>query len=111
MWTRKSLSKFCLLLVVKCEFHSCSPLSESVGFNFEVSSANRPLNVIIPANRDEITDISELFTEDYWFPIEINVPDTFISAWHGLESAWTFASDYWSMGNGQMPTSSPQQIN
>lgn len=105
MWTRNSVLKFYLLLVVKCEFSTCSPLNYIEGFKFKISaSAYGPLNVIIPGNRDEITDISELFNPDYWFPIEINVPDTFMSAWEGIQSAWAFASDYFSMSNGEMPS-------
>lgn len=86
----------------------CSPLNYNDGFKIEISSVNLPLSVIIPEHRDEITDISEIFTTDYWFPIEINVPDTFIGAWHGVQSAWEFASDYFMMGNGEM---SPQGMN
>lgn len=109
MWIQKIVLKICLLFIVKCEFSSCLPLNHIEVFKFKISSANYPLNVIIPGNRDEITDISEIFTTDYWFPIEINVPDTFISAWEGAQSAWAFASDYFAMGNGEM--SSTQGIN
>lgn len=111
MWARKSLLKFSLLLLVKCELSTCSPLDYSDGLRYKIvpTASIHPLNVFIPGNRDEITDISEIFTTDYWFPIEINVPDTFISAWEGAQSAWAFASDYFSMGNGEMP--SPQAIN
>lgn len=42
-------------------------------------------------------EFSDFFSPDDWFPIEINVPDTIMSAWHGFESAWTAASDYFSM--------------
>lgn len=106
MLTRKSLVRFSLLLIVKCALAACSPFDNNGDLKHKIVSpaVNHPLNVIIPGNRDEITDISEIFTTDYWFPIEINVPDTFISAWEAAESAWAFASDYFSMGNGEMPS-------
>lgn len=99
MWPRKSVFKFCLILIIESEFSMCSPINYNKGLNFEISYAAVPTTL---GNRDEITDISEIFTPDYWFPIEINVPDTFISAWQGIESAWQIASDYFSMGNIQL---------
>lgn len=47
-------------------------------------------------------DLSQIFSPDDWFPIEINVPDTVMNIWQGVESAWTAASDYFSMDNGQV---------
>lgn len=101
MW-QNSVLKFSLLLIVRCEFSTCSPLNYSEGIKLEISSAYHPLNVIIPVNRDEITDISELFSPDYWFPIEINVPDSLMTAWENLGEVWAYASDYFSMNNNEM---------
>lgn len=47
-------------------------------------------------------DLSQIFSPDDWFPIEINVPDTVMNIWQGAESAWTAASDYFSMNNGEV---------
>lgn len=44
-------------------------------------------------------DFTQLFSPDDWFPIEINVPDTVMDIWQGVGSAWTAASDYFSMNN------------
>lgn len=46
-------------------------------------------------------DFSQFFSLDDIFPIEINVPDTIMSAWHGIESTWTAATDYFSMNEEQ----------
>lgn len=89
-----------------CEFSMCLPSNYNDRLKFEISSVNQP---IVPGNRDEITDISDIFTPDYWFPIEINVPDTFMTAWESIESAWAYALDYFSMSSGEM--SSTQGIN
>lgn len=94
MWTREIVLKFYLLFFFM--FNVCSvPLSSNRELTFGMPS----LNVLHIDNRDQITDISEIFTPDYWFPIEINVPDTFMSAWNSIKSAWTFTSDYFTMGN------------
>lgn len=47
-------------------------------------------------------DPSQIFSPDDWFPIEINVPDTVMNIWQGVESTWTAASDYFSMNNGEV---------
>lgn len=47
-------------------------------------------------------DFTQLFALDDIFPIEINVPDAIMSAWQGIESAWTAASDYFSMNEGEL---------
>lgn len=104
MWLRKGVLDFFLLLILKCGINTCSPLNYSERFEFKILSINHPLYVIAPGNRDEITDISDIFNPDTWFPIEINVPDTFIAAWQNIESAWSFASDYFSMSNDEMST-------
>lgn len=46
-------------------------------------------------------DLSQYFSPDDFFPIEINVPDTVMDIWQGVGSAWTAASDYFSM-NGEV---------
>lgn len=43
------------------------------------------------------------FPPDDWFPIEINVPDTIESAWHGFETVWTAASEFFFMNNQEAP--------
>lgn len=90
MSSRKILLKLYLLLVVKCEFDTCSPLN----YNGNLKFAPPFVSVQIPRKPDTINDI---FSPDSWFPIEINVPDTFLGAWASIESAWQFTSDYWSM--------------
>lgn len=47
-------------------------------------------------------DFTQFFSPDDWFPIEINVPDTVMDIWQGVGSAWTAASDYFSMNNEEM---------
>lgn len=42
---------------------------------------------------------SQIISPDDWFPIEINVPDTIMSAWQGVELAWMAASEYFSSNN------------
>lgn len=102
MLARKSVLIFCLLAIVKSELNACLVLKYDKGLKLRISETPIPFSAIIPGTRDEITDISEIFTVDYWFPIEINVPDAFMSAWQNIESAWEFASDYFSMSNGEM---------
>lgn len=46
-------------------------------------------------------DFSQFFSFDDIFPIEINVPDTIMSAWQGIESTWTAAADYFSMNEDE----------
>lgn len=69
-----------------------------VNIQFEFGSQIKPLQQqwIVEPQR---VDFSQLFSPDDWFPIEINVPDTAMDIWHGAQSAWTFASDYFSMEN------------
>lgn len=108
MWTSQIILKFHLVLIFMCEYNTCSPLYYNHGLTFRITSGIGPWNVQHPGNRDEITDIAAIFTPEYWLPIEINVPDTFLSAWNGIGSAWTLAADYFSMGNSEM---SPNGIN
>lgn len=44
-------------------------------------------------SEDNEIDFAQLFSPDYWFPIEINVPDTIQSTWQGIQSTWTFVSE------------------
>lgn len=54
-------------------------------------------------HRQQPPDFGSLFNPDNWFPIEINVPDTAMSAWQNFGDAWSAVNDYFSMGNQEMP--------
>lgn len=52
---------------------------------------------------DHRIDFPQAFSPDNYLPIEINVPDTFMSFWQNIGSAWDAASGYFSMGNQVTP--------
>lgn len=76
----------------------CLPLYYDKNFEFIIPITS---NVMLLPSGVRV-DINDIFSPDYWFPIEINVPDTFIGAWQNIGSAWQFASDYLSMSNAEM---------
>lgn len=83
---------------------------QSVSIEYNVPLAAFPSHWILHENRidptDEYFSPGDFFSPDDFFPIEINVPDTVISAWDSLNTAWSTASDYFSMGQGEMPENS-----
>lgn len=99
MWIEKSIF-VCMLFI----FNNGIILVQSIPQDDEqvlygVTFDSFPPHIIIG---DDRIDFSQLFSPDDWFPIEINVPDTVMGAWHGIQSAWNAASDYFS-SNGEMP--------
>lgn len=50
---------------------------------------------------DNRIDFMDIFSPDNYLPIEINVPDTFMGFWQGVNSAWETASGYFSSMNGE----------
>lgn len=97
MWIKKCVFCFFLQFI---QLIFCTNLRpkfqprQDYGIQFEPSEDY----LIYDDNRIELSD---LFSPDYWFPIEINVPDTIMGAWQGIGSAWTAASDFFAMGNNE----------
>lgn len=77
------------LILQFIQFGHCNDLSPSQSYGVHIESS--PEYWIIEQNRIEFSDFIDVL-----FPIEINVPDTVMSAWEGIGSAWTAASDYFS---------------
>lgn len=85
------------IIIVIQSFIKCDVVSNQIQPNFVI-----PIELqqqwIIENNRIDIPDI---FSPDYWFPIEINVPDTIMSVWHSAMDVWMATSDYFSMNNDE----------
>lgn len=99
MLTIKSIFVYTLIILINGIFSVYSIPKGDVPVSYGVTFDSFPPHIIIDDNR---IDFSQLFSPDDWFPIEINVPDTIMGAWHGFESAWNAASDYFS-NNGETP--------
>lgn len=97
---QKSASVFLLLALVDCGLSDHLPINYNNRFGYAVPIVSIPPHLIVHDNR--VVELSDIFSPEAWldtlFPIEINVPDTVMSAYDSFESAWSAASDYFSMG-------------
>lgn len=104
MWLRKDSLLLLSVTLINCGFCIHLPSNyRQIGYSVPIVPIVSP-HFVVQGNRDDtdITDIYDLFSPDYWFPIEINVPDTVMSAWDSFGAAWSAASDYFSMGEEGM---------
>lgn len=97
---QNSASLFLSLLLIECGFCIYLPINHNRQLEYGVSLYPIQPHFIIPiqSHQDNREELSDYFSADYWLPIEINVPDTVISAWDTAGAAWIAASDYFSMG-------------
>lgn len=91
MLHQKSVLLILFFIFFECGFSASFP--PNAHNQFEYASPIGP-HIILSGDRVEFTDF---FSPDDWFPVEINVPDTVMSAWDSFGAAWEFASDYLSM--------------
>lgn len=96
-------SVWLILLVVFCECGSSASFPPNAHNQYQYASPIGP-HIIISGDRIEFSDF---LSPDDWFPVEINVPDTVMSAWDSVGAAWEFASDYFSME--EQPSTQYQQ--
>lgn len=89
-----NLLQFLLLLFAYVRINTSSPVTSAQFYHQYYVDSNGRQWIL-----KQDPGIGSIFNPSDWLPIEINVPDTVIGAWHGLQYAWTTASDYFSMAN------------